>query len=83
VNYVSLAQCIVGCGIVLYGVALLAWNYVPRLAGALGRGRQRAPVDDLRLVIDLAARLRDKGKQQAVAVCQQLLDELLKPEGEK
>jgi hypothetical protein len=83
VNYVSLAQYIIGAAIVLYGVALLAWNYVPRLAGLFGRSRERAPVDDLRLVIDLAARLRDKGKTQAVAVCQQLLDELLKPEGEK
>jgi hypothetical protein len=37
-------------------------------------------VDDLRLVIDLAARLRDQRKPDAVAVCQKLLDELLKPE---
>jgi hypothetical protein len=37
-------------------------------------------VDDLRLVIDLAARLRDKGQTDAVAVCEQLTHELLKPE---
>lgn len=38
-----------------------------------------AAVDDMRLVLDLAARLRDAGRQDAVKLCQQLLDELLKP----
>jgi hypothetical protein len=75
-NYVSLAQYVVAAGLVGYGVVVA----VQQLRGRLGRRRDRAPVDDLRLVIDLAARLRDQGKVEAVAVCQKLLDELLKPE---
>jgi hypothetical protein len=67
-------------GLIGYGVLLLATKGGNLLRGLLGRRRERAPVDDLRLVIDLAARLRDSGKTQAVEVCQQLLDELLKPE---
>jgi hypothetical protein len=55
--------------------AFIIWQRASRftLAGSA------APVDDLRLVLDLAARLRDAGRQDAVKLCQQLLDELLKP----
>lgn len=73
-------QAVVGVGLVVYALVLVA----QRFGGLAFRGRKpRAPVDDLRLVIDLAARLRDAGKDQAVKVCQQLLDELLKPAGDK
>jgi hypothetical protein len=75
VNYATLAQIVIAVGLVGYGVVV----GVQQLRGRLGR-RTRTPVDDLRLVIDLAARLRDQGKAEAVVVCQQLLDELLKPE---
>lgn len=37
-------------------------------------------VADMRIVLDLAARLREAGKGDAVKLCQQLLDEMLKPE---
>ena len=71
-------QVAAGIGLVGYAVVTLA-----RKASAVRlpwmRSQPRAPVDDLRLVIDLAARLRDAGKTDAVKVCQQLLDELLKP----
>ena len=77
-NYVTLAQIVIAVGLVGYGVVV----GVQQLRGRLGR-RTRTPVDDLRLVIDLAARLRDQGKTEAVSVCQQLLDELLKPEAQK
>lgn len=73
-------QAAVGLGLVGYAVVLIVqragsfrWPWAARAP--------RAPVDDLRLVIDLAARLRDAGKSDAVKVCQQLLDELLKPAG--
>ena len=73
-------QAVVGIGLVGYAVVLLA----QRFGSFAFRGRTpRAPVDDLRLVIDLAARLRDANKNEAVKVCQQLLDELLKPAGGK
>lgn len=36
-------------------------------------------VSDLHVVLDLAARLQAIGKTQAVVLCQQLLDEMLKP----
>ncbi len=74
-NYMTLAQIVIAVGLVGYGVVV----GVQQFRGRLGR-RTRTPVEDLRLVIDLAARLRDQGKTSAVAVCQQLLDELLKPE---
>ena len=74
-NYVTLAQYVIAAGLVGYGVVVA----VQQLRGRLGR-RTRTPVDDLRLVIDLAARLRDKGHTDAVAVCEQLTHELLKPE---
>lgn len=74
----ALAACLVG-----YGLMLLATKGGEKLRALIGRRRERAPVDDLRLVIDLAARLRDAGKTPAVTVCQQLLDELLKPEAPK
>lgn len=38
------------------------------------------PVHDMRIVLDLAARLREAGRPEAVRLCQQLLDELLKTE---
>ncbi len=71
-------QAIVGIGLIGYAVALV----VQRTRGLRPwgqRARERAPADDLRLVIDLAARLRDKGHGEAVAVCESLVHELLKP----
>ena len=82
-NYLTIAQYALAACLLGYGLVLLATKGGQRLRGLLGRRRERAPVDDLRLVIDLAARLRDAGKTQAVTVCQQLLDELLKPEAPK
>ena len=77
-NYVTLAQYVIAAGLVGYGVVVA----VQQVRSRLGR-RTRTPVDDLRLVIDLAARLRDKGHTEAVAVCEQLTHELLKPETPK
>lgn len=77
-TYLTIAQYAIAAALVGYGVFVGA----QQLRGRLGR-RTRTPVDDLRLVIDLAARLRDQGKTEAVSVCQQLLDELLKPEAQK
>ncbi len=74
-NYVTVAQIVIAVGLVGYGVAV----GVQQFRGRLGR-RTRTRVDDLRLVIDLAARLRDTGHTDAVAVCEQLTHELLKPE---
>jgi hypothetical protein len=74
----NLLQVLVGIGLVGYAVVLLAQR-AKTLRLPWGKTAERAPVDDLRLVIDLAARLRDAGKTDAVAVCQKLLDELLKP----
>lgn len=73
-NVLPYLQAAAGVGLVIYAVVVLAQRVrLPQAA------RERAPVDDLRLVIDLAARLRDKGHHQAVAVCEQLTHELLKP----
>lgn len=69
-------QAVVGIGLIGYALVLIAQRVRKFVPGA---AVERAPVDDLRLVIDLAARLRDKGQIDAVVVCQQLLDQLLKP----
>lgn len=73
-SFLPYAQVAVGVALVVYAVVLMVHQVSRRLPH-----KDRAPVDDLRLVIDLAARLRDAGKTEAVAVCQRLLDELLKP----
>lgn len=73
-------QSVVGVGLVVYAVVLFAQR-ARTMRWPWGKAAERAPVDDLRLIIDLAARLRDAGKTDAVKVCQQLLDELLKPTG--
>lgn len=73
-------QTAAGVGLVAYAAVHLLTRL--RIARPWGRS-QRAPVDDLRLVIDLAARLRDAGRTNAVKVCQALLDELLKPTEQK
>jgi hypothetical protein len=75
VTWSQYAQVAIAVGCLVYAAILIG----QRLRGRLTR-RERTPVDDLRLVIDLAARLRDQRKTDAVAVCQRLLDELLKPE---
>lgn len=75
----------VAATVVSFGFLLAwAWDYVaariPRRGVApVHRG---ASVVDLRLVLDLAARLRDAGKADAVKLCQQLMDEMLKPEAQ-
>lgn len=71
--FIPYVQAAVGVGLVVYAVYLVAQKVRGRLP------RRRDPVVDMRLVVDLAARLRADGKTEAVAVCQQLLDELLKP----
>jgi len=71
-------QYLIAAALLTGGAVLLAIKGSQWLRAA-GTRRERTPVDDLRLVIDLAARLRDEGKSPAVAVCQKLLDELLKP----
>lgn len=38
-----------------------------------------AGANDMRVVLDLAAKLRDQGQTEAVKLCQQLLDQMLKP----
>lgn len=38
-----------------------------------------AGANDMRVVLDLAAKLRDQGQTEAVKLCQQLLDQMLQP----
>lgn len=75
----TLFQYLIAGALLAGGTVLLAIKGTQWIRGVAGKRRERTPVDDLRLVIDLAARLRDEGKSAAVAVCQKLLDELLKP----
>lgn len=71
-------QALVGLGLVGYAVVLIA----QRLRGVMPARLTTAavPVDDVRIVSDLATRLRAQGKTPAVEIALQLHAELLKPE---
>lgn len=76
-NLLPYLQIAVGCCLVAWAVALIAvkvrdsgWRF-PRFA--------RGQTNDLRVLIDMAARFRDAGNVAAVTACQALIDELLKP----
>lgn len=74
-------QTLVGVGLVGYAAALL----VQRARGFIAARPASAnvPVDDVRIVSDLATRLRAQGKTPAVEIALQLHAELLKPEAAK
>jgi hypothetical protein len=72
------AQYAVGIALVIYA-AFLAFQKVRGLL-AFGTGRTAIPTDDVRIVSDLATRLRSQRKTAAVEIALQLHAELLKPE---
>lgn len=76
----QVVQVVVGLGLVAYAVWLVAkrarairWRF-PTLPST-----PYSPGDDLRVLVDMAARLRDTGNVEAVKACQALIDELLLP----
>lgn len=71
-------QALVGLGLVGYAIVLIA----QRLRGVMPARltAPAVPVDDVRIVSDLATRLRAQGKTDAVQIALQLHAELLKPE---
>ncbi len=77
----TLLQAVVGLVCLVSGVVLAARSaskWIPRL------GKVSAiPTDDVRIVSDLATRLRAQGKTTAVQIALQLHAELLKPEEPK
>lgn len=75
---IQYAQYAVGIALVLYA-AFLAVQKVRSLR-VFGAGRPAIPTDDVRIVSDLATRLREQGKTPAVALALGLHAELLKPE---
>jgi hypothetical protein len=81
-SVLPIVQVCVGLACLVYAVVSLARN-----AGAVRlpwrSSVEPTPRDDLRLVIDLAARLRDRRNFAAVEACQRLVDELLKPGEQK
>jgi hypothetical protein len=79
-NLEAILQAVVGLVCLVSGVVLAArsaMKFVPRF----GKPAEGAvPVDDVRIVSDLATRLRAQGKTPAVQIALQLHGELLKPE---
>jgi hypothetical protein len=75
---IQYAQYAVGIALVIYAVFIA----VQKVRGlrAFGAGRTAIPTDDVRIVSDLATRLREQGKTPAVSIALQLHAELLKPE---
>jgi hypothetical protein len=74
---IQYAQYAVGLALVLYAVFLA----VQKVRSLLSVGGGTAiPTDDVRIVSDLATRLRSQRKTAAVEIALQLHAELLKPE---
>ena len=77
---IQYAQAAVGIALVAYALYLA----VQKARGVLASGAgSKIPTDDVRIVSDLATRLREQGKTPAVAIALQLHAELLKPEEPK
>lgn len=73
-------QTAVGIALVVYALYLAA----QKARGLLAFGSSSAiPTDDVRIVSDLATRLRTQGKTPAVEIALRLHAELLKPEEPK
>jgi hypothetical protein len=72
-------QTAVGIAVVVYALYLLA----QRVRAALPAGSAAIPTDDVRIVSDLATRLRSQNKTPAVKIALDLIAELLKPEESK
>jgi len=77
------------------GLAALVLIGPPAVAGLVGAARKwgtpfwesektsgLSSVSDMRIVLDLASRLRENGNTAGVHLCQQLLDVMLAPAGE-
>jgi hypothetical protein len=76
----SYAQVAIGVAVVAYGLYQLAKQVgLPRLP----RKAAAVPTDDVRIVSDLATRLRSQSKTPAVKIALDLIAELLKPEESK
>ena len=74
----TILQAVVALVFIASGLVLAAKAAVKRLQ-VFGWG-SNVPKDDVRIVSDLAARLRSQGKTPAVQIALQLHAELLKPE---
>lgn len=77
-SMVTILQAVVALVCLVSGVVLAvraAAKFIPRA----GSGSD-VPTDDVRIVSDLATRLRTQGKTPAVQIALQLHAELLKPE---
>ena len=74
---IQYAQAAVGIALVVYALYLVVqWARGLRAFGP----SSKIPTDDVRIVSDLATRLREQGKTPAVSIALQLHAELLKPE---
>jgi len=71
-------QTAVGIAVVAYAVYLL----VQRVRAVLPASATAIPTDDVRIVSDLATRLRAQNKTPAVEIALKLHAELLKPEAD-
>lgn len=79
-NLETLLQAVVALVCLVSGAVLAVRNAV-KFVPSFGKPAEGAvPVDDVRIVSDLATRLRSQGKTQAVQIALQLHAELLKPE---
>ena len=77
---IQYAQAAVGIALVAYALYLA----VQKARGVFASGTgTKVPTDDVRIVSDLATRLRAQGKTPAVQIALQLHAELLKPEEPK
>lgn len=77
---IQYAQYAVGIALVAYALYLAVQKARGVLASGAGSKILPPPDDDVRIVSDLATRLRAQGKTPAVKLSLDLIAELLKPE---
>jgi hypothetical protein len=77
---IQYAQYAVGIALVAYALYLAVQKARGVLASGTGSKILPPPDDDVRIVSDLATRLRAQGKTPAVKLSLDLIAELLKPE---
>lgn len=80
---IQYAQYAVGIALVAYALYLAVQKARGVLASGAGPKILPPPDDDVRIVSDLATRLRAQGKTPAVKLSLDLIAELLKPEEPK
>jgi len=74
----GILRTLVGLGMAVFAL-YWGWTKLPKMSlPSLKRSTENHDLADMQAVLALAARLKEAGKVEAVKLCQQLIDEMLK-----